>query len=140
MIRFQYLQFSLCVLFLCFCGCPSNGNIGWVEGVVKLDGVPVGNATVIFHPASDARESVGTTDENGYYELRYTRNVDGAVVGQHKVTISSEVTAGGYGVEDKVEAQAETIPKKYRDPKKTELTETVESGSNTINFDLTSDK
>lgn len=140
MIRFQYLQFGLCVLLLCFCGCPSSGNIGWVEGVVTLDGDPVEGATVRFYPVVDGRGSSGKTDANGHYELRYTRSADGAIVGEHRVTVSTRVIADNYDPENKVEGRAETMPKKYLDRKKTELTATVESGSNTIDLPLTSDE
>ena len=139
----QYRNFILVlsVLLLCFCGCPSpSGNIGWVDGVVTLDGDPVEGATVRFFPES-GRASSGKTDTNGYYELRYTRSENGAIIGKHKVTISTEAaTTGGYEQEDKKEARARiaSIPKKYRDREKTELSKTVESGSNTINLELTS--
>ena len=133
----QYRNFLILSVLLCFCGCSSpSGNVGLVEGVVTIDGAPVAGGTVTFYPTS-GRGSLGNTDENGHYELRYTRNENGAVIGEHQVTISTKVEAGGYE-DDAVEAQKETIPRKYRDRKKTELTATVESGSNTINFDLKS--
>lgn len=141
MIRFQYLQFSLSVLLLCCCGCPApNGDIGIVEGVVTLDGNPVGKASVMFFPQS-GRASIGTTDEKGHYRLLYTRSADGAVIGEHKVTISTEVKEdSGYGNEEAaIEGRKELIPSKYVHRKKTDLTATVKSGKNTINFDLTSE-
>ena len=136
----QYRNFclSLSVLLLCFCGCfGSSGNIGWVEGVVTLDSAPVEGATVRFYPTT-GRGSSGKTDKNGHYELRYTRSEMGAIIGQHKVTISSEVLGDNSGRGGTVEARAESIPEKYLNRKTTELTKTVESGSNEINFDLTS--
>ena len=140
MIQYRNSLLSLSVLLLCFCGCPSsNGNIGWVEGVVTLDGEPVQGASVRFYPASGERGSSGKTDKNGYYQLRYTRSQQGAIIGEHKVTLSTEVIADNYGTETAAPAQAETIPKKYLDRKKTDLTATVESGSNTIDFELTTE-
>ena len=112
--------------------------MGVVEGVVTLDSAPVVGATVRFYPTSGDRGSSGKTDKDGHYELRYTRTEKGAVIGEHKVTISTEVKADNYEEEDTEEARPETIPKKYLDRKKTVLLETVESGGNTINFDLTS--
>lgn len=139
MIRYQSVLLSLSVLLLCLCGCPaSSGNIGAVVGVVTLDGVPIEGATVRFYPTSGLRGSSGKTDENGRYELRYTRSEKGATIGDHKVTISTEVVADNYEPENAVEARKETIPRKYLDRKKTELSATVESGSNTCNFDIKS--
>ena len=139
MIRYRNFLLSCSVLLLCFCGCTgSSGNIGVVEGVVTLDSAPVVGATVRFYPTSGDRGSSGKTDKDGHYELRYTRTEKGAVIGEHKVTISTEVKADNYEEEDTEEARPETIPKKYLDRKKTVLLETVESGDNTINFDLTS--
>lgn len=140
MIRYLYLQLSLCLLLLCLAGCPgSNGDVGRVEGVVTLDGVPVKEAYVRFYPAT-ARASSGKTDDEGHYELRYTRSIDGAFIGEHKVTISTEVEEDNYNPDDIVEGRSESIPKKYIDRKTTELTATVESGKNTIDFELTSGK
>ena len=139
MIQYRNFLFSLSVLLLCFCGCSgaSSGNIGLVEGVVTLDGTPVQGAYVRFFPET-GRGSSGKTDKEGHYELRYTRSEDGAIIGNHKVTITTEVGGDNYGIEDASESQTVSVPKKYLDPKKTELTATVESGKNNINFDLTS--
>ena len=95
---------------------------------------------VSFHPTDD-RASVGFTDNEGHYELQYIRNVKGAVIGQHKVTISTRIDReddpptsefGGKGRE-------ETMPPKYLSRRKTELSTTIESGSNTVDFELTSE-
>ena len=110
MIQYRNFLLSLSILLLCFCGCPSSGgNIGWVEGVVTLDGEPVEGATVRFYPAGGERGSSGKTDGNGYYELRQTRSQQGAIIGEHKVTLSTKVEADSYGVEE-IEARPETIP------------------------------
>ena len=104
---------------------------------MTLDSVPLEGATVRFYPTT-GRASSGKTDKNGHYELRYTRSQKGAVIGEHKVTISIEVEADVYGQQDAPKVRDESIPKKYLDRKKTELTKTVESGSNEFNFDLES--
>ena len=73
--------------------------------------------------------------------MQYIRNVKGAVVGPHKVTISTYIDReddppasefGGKGRE-------ETMPPRYLDRRKTELSATIESGSNTVDFELTSE-
>ena len=118
-------------------GCGPGSDMGYVSGKVTLDDEPVGYATVNFYQEG-VRPSIGSTDADGNYELSYTRAKMGAMIGQHKVTITQENPNQGLGegdvaVEDFV---AVKIPRKYTDPEKTELTETVEQGSNEINFEL----
>jgi len=125
---------GIAVLFLSLAGCggvsdaPETGD---VQGYVKLDGQPMPGAKVIFQP-TEGRPSNGRTDQEGYYELTYSRSQSGAKVGTHKVSITTFIEAddeGNPGVEEK-------IPEKYNS--KTELTKEVEAGDNEINFDLTS--
>ena len=135
--RFQVLPLVLCTLLISFLGCnKGSGNIGTVEGVVTLDGKPVDRATITFYPAS-GRSSGGYTDENGHYSLVYTRSEKGAVIGEHQVTISTELEADYMGGAN-TEQRDESMPRRYLDRRKTDLTGTVEAGSNAINFELKS--
>lgn len=118
------------------CSKPPGPETGYVSGTVTLDGTPVADAIVNFDP-TNGRPSKGFTDENGYYELIYTASRDGAVLGQHQVRITSARGAsGGEGDAPKVAARKEIIPAKYNT--RSELTALVESGNNTIDFDLKS--
>jgi len=129
----------------CFSG---SSDMGQVSGVVTLGGEPLEGARVSFYP-SGGRGSLGVTDETGRYELTYLRNEKGAVVGKHQVTISTFVqdeidyrgdTAGesgdGGNHEKVTKGHPETLPEKYCDLKKTELTAMVEAGANELNFEL----
>ncbi len=122
------LWLALFLLLPCI-GC-APGDIGLVEGTVTADGQPVPNAMVTFFPRPDGRASAGLTDEDGRYELTYTRGQMGAKVGEHKVTITTAVDGGDYG--DTI--AKETLPAKYN--LASELMEEVKPGSNTIDFDL----
>ena len=130
MSRFQFLQLVLLALALCCVGCAGGtpSNFGTVEGTVTLDGAPLAHASVAFYPTSGERSSSGKTDGNGKYSLRHTRDITGAFTGKHKVTISM----------DAEEEKSEMLPQKYRDRKQTDQAATVDSGNNTINFDLKS--
>ena len=72
-------------------GC-GDSRLAPVSGVVTLDGKPVANVVVSFQPASEGADpdfnpgSGGTTDVEGRYELS-TREGNGAVVGEHTVTL-----------------------------------------------------
>jgi hypothetical protein len=134
MRRYGCVALGTTVLWLSLAGCggvsdaPETGD---VSGYVKLDGQPVSGATVIFQP-TEGRPSNGRTDDEGYYELTYSRSQSGAKLGSHQVRITTFIEAddeGTPGVEEK-------IPVKYN--AKTELTKEVEAGDNEINFDLTS--
>jgi len=130
----------MCALLVICAGCGDDSGVGKVQGVVSLDGVPIDRAAVTFHPG-DARASVGVTDEEGHYELVYTRSTKGAVVGEHKVTISTKINRDDDHPESKTggKGREETMPPQYLNLRKTELTATVESGYNEINFELKSE-
>lgn len=117
----------------CFGGAGDRPDTGKVTGVVTLDGSPLEGATVTFQPA-EGRPSAGETDSSGKYVLMYSVDVEGAKVGQHTVTISKEDQK--FDGDGELTSSKETVPSKYN--QKTELTEKVESGENTIDFTLTS--
>jgi len=124
-------------------GCSGPGDtpdMGTVTGTVKMDGKPLSNALITFVPLDHekARQSVGTTDENGDYELKYSLRETGAMLGKHKVTIStSGMSENEYGSGGGGGGGGEKVPARYN--VNSELTATVEPGSQTIDFlDLTS--
>ena len=82
---------SMLVLAACCCGCSGSGidvDLAPVSGVVTMDGQPLENAIVIFSPEK-GNPSSGKTDANGYYELVYVGDSQGAIVGLHKVRITT---------------------------------------------------
>lgn len=125
-------------------GCGDSGpDRGYVEGTVTMDGEPLPDAVVTFQPEDTGRPSYGRTDENGEYELQYTSDKKGALVGSHRVSISTHERGGsaegGYGADEAGGAKGspEKVPAQYNYD--TELRETVESGNNTIDFELSSE-
>ena len=118
------------LLMLVGCGGPA-ADMGFVTGVVTLDGEPVGNATIAFLPTA-GRSSTGFTNASGEYELAQTRDRMGAAIGTHKVTVVQDALDVEEGV------KRVKIPRIYGDKKRTELTKTVEGGSNEINIELKS--
>jgi hypothetical protein len=120
--------------FLTGCG---NGNLpemGTVSGIVTLDGKPVKDAVVRFQP-SNGRGSRAKTDADGVYELGYVGSGEGALIGDHHVTITTQ-----WMDEDrkthKIVSHPETLPARYNS--KSDLNRTVVAGHNEINFELTS--
>src|SRR6185369_10317424 len=79
-------------LLLTLAGCGS-GQFAPVSGTVTLDGKPLANAAVNFQPVESKDSglaSAGKTDASGRYSLRVVmNNASGAVVGKHRVSIST---------------------------------------------------
>ena len=116
-------------------GCGGGGvKLGKVTGKVTLAGAPLPDALVMFNPVGGGSPSAGRTASDGTYKLNFTKKQDGAMVGEHTVTISTYTPA----LEDPPTPEVpEKVPFKYREgdgvPKVT-----VKSGSNKIDFALES--
>jgi len=113
-------------------GCSSGAEeppLGKVTGTVTLDKAPLSGAKVVFQPAQGS-QSVGVTDEAGDFVLGYKENLDGAVLGRHKVQITKFPEAGA------PREFQNLVPEKYNE--KSPLTAEVEAGENTFVFDLES--
>ncbi len=123
------------ILTLALClGCQTDiPDIGYVEGTVTLDGSPLPNAIVTFQP-EHARPSYGRTDENGWYELVYTDGNEGAILGKHRVSISTKDSGNP---DEGIEPSPEKVPAKYNT--RTELTAEVTPGNNKCDFPLKSE-
>ncbi|MEX1042421.1 MAG: carboxypeptidase regulatory-like domain-containing protein [Pirellulaceae bacterium] len=135
----QFLLFwvvlPLCVASLTGCGRDEYGDLGVVQGVVTLDGEPYSHAMIVFSPQGGERPSQGITDEAGNYELIYIRTTRGALLGDHKVRISTIPRMPEDGTANLRDRPKELIPPRFN--KQTELIRTVQSGKNTFDFDLT---
>ena len=121
----------LALVLLVGCG---NSNLGQVSGTVTLDGEPLADATLIFTPRTGGRPAAGRTDSQGRYELIFDRNSAGAQLGEHvvEITTADEIAND----DDTVETIPEKVPAKYNF--NTELTATIEAGSNVFDFPLES--
>lgn len=134
---FKFVMAASAMLWCCsLAGCGSPGpKLGTVSGTVTLDGKPVPDAKVEFQPDGGGSPSYGTTDAGGRYELMYTHDKAGAMVGHHSVRI----TTGRTITDPDGEALdiPETLPARYH--RDTELSADVQAGSNSgTDFKLTS--
>jgi len=130
-MRFTGNPFAMMIVAtLLGCG-GDHPEVGSVKGKVTLDGSPLAKAIVMFQP-SPGRASNGTTDDQGNYSLDYLDGVKGALIGQHKVIIRTEIP----GEDGQPPIQKEVLPKRYHD--QTVLTAEVKAGSNTHDFTLES--
>lgn len=124
----------LCALLL-LTGCGGRDDLGQVRGNITLDGVPIENAYVRFTPKEKGSVSVGRTDSRGNYYLMFSRDVQGASLGEHSVHIStSDIGMDENGSEFHIR---EKIPPRYN--QNSELVVTVDPGKNRHDFSLMTD-
>lgn len=115
------------VLFSTGCGDQNDlPELGEVRGRVTLDGAPLADVGVIFTP-ENGRASRARTDADGNYELNYLRDIRGAVLGVHKVSIVSVVEVPDQSV----------VPSQYG--KQSDLKREVQPGDNQFDFELKSE-
>jgi hypothetical protein len=134
-------------------GCSRQANDKWtrdrpatypVTGTVNLQGRPIEAAKVQFSTQSAGREYVafGYTDSSGRFRLRTFRDGDGAVEGDHRVTVEKITwseskpaeTPGGVVPPPK---EISHLAARYREPESSGLTATVSAkGPNDIPLNL----
>jgi hypothetical protein len=157
MIRHRFFLAALVGIFLM--GELGCSRLVKVKGVVKLDGVPVEGAGVVFAREGDqGRPAVGQTDSEGVFVLTTFRDGDGALRGEYKVTIIPPQEAAKVFWHEGMtfgEAMAEyaqqmkeisthdplpgsNIPVRFRDPSRTPLRQKV-PGDGPVVFDLQSE-
>lgn len=122
-------QLALVALLTVGCG-GSELPLGQVEGTVLLDGQPLPNAIVEFQPAGpqgNGRPSIGETGPDGKYKLRFSKERWGAVVGKHKVLITTFSSDGEGNFQERVPAVYNTGSTLQRD---------VDREANWLDFDL----
>lgn len=115
------------------CGGSSSGpDLGTVTGVVKIDGQPAADLVITFEPIAGGRRSIGKTDEEGMYKLAFSADRKGALIGSHRVIIT---TASTSDAPDPSGVEKDRIPPRYNT--ETEITKEVVAGSNEIDVELT---
>jgi len=133
----------LVAALLLLAGCGGDPyDIVPVSGRVTLDGDPVAEANVSFEPIGEGDElalgpgSFGMTDAEGRYTLETVDRRRGAVVGEHRVTISTFRAAPDRSKMEVV--REEEIPARYSG--ESELTFVVPpEGSAAADFELVSE-
>lgn len=104
---------------------PVRSWLPSVGGRVTLDGEPAYATEVMFYPEGEKSPSVGRTDRDGNYKLRYKRGVEGGSVGWNVVRLKTitEVSRG-----------KQLVPKQFITG--SELRREVKVDDNTFDFEL----
>ena len=116
-------------------GCGGDSDMGAVTGTVKLDGKPVENARLEFHPKEGNKPpSYGMTDEDGYFSMSFSNTRDGVFLGPVTIQVWTDdfTKIGGQAV------KGEVFPRRYN--RSSELTREVQKGKNSFDLELTSKK
>ncbi|QDU11529.1 DUF4198 domain-containing protein [Gimesia aquarii] len=118
-----------------------------VTGTVNFDGKPLEGATIVFRSSGgEPQAAVGRSNAEGAFQLRTFEDGDGAIAGEHSVSITCVETEGppaGANLDevDVVVKEVSLIPEKYGDLKKSGLSATVSPDKdNVFLFDLENKK
>lgn len=129
--------FPVCCLMLAGCGGSGLDTVA-VDGTVTYDGKPLETGVVRFVPVNpEGMMATGNLQAGGKYTLA-TRNADGIVEGDYKVTVESFVIDDTVPEKDRelgIGGKTSAIPSKYSDPETSGLKETID-GSRTIDLAL----
>ena len=107
-----------------------------VTGTVLFQGRPVEGADVMFMP-KDGRAAMGSTNAKGRFELLTFEPGDGAIIGEHAVSIVKKVEAAPKSIANPYAPTRDVLPKRYGSTRQSGLTATVKAGSeNDFTFDL----
>ncbi len=144
-------------------GCGGGGKpleVVPVSGKITYKGQPVEKAIVTFTTEASPRTAVGTTDAQGEFKLTTINSNDGAVAGEHMITVAKMPEPGAAGTpqinspEDYTKLMEQqgprntkppgkatndkSIPAKYGNPTQSGLKRTVVKGEqNSFTIDLT---
>lgn len=130
----KYNVLIVCIA-MCVFGCRSQPedlpDLGKVSGTVTIDGNKLPNVVVTFAPQAGGRSSSGVTDSNGFYSLGFSAEAQGAMVGNHKVFVSSKVDYDPNDPDGPMVPPAGNVPSDYANIIKEA---SVSAGSNTIDL------
>ena len=130
----------LALIILLSSGCGDSGpELAPVSGTVLLDGKPVEGASVTFMPAAGGRPATGTTNASGEFQLTTFKEQDGALVGDHSVTITLVKRLYWEGMTTDQEKVKWLIPKRYGRVETSELHATVPCPEDRVTFELKSE-
>ena len=136
------LFFSLLCTTLCGCGSDNRLETATVSGKVTYNGDPLQIGSLLFVPVGGGPSAQANIESDGTYTMGTYETKDGAIPGEHKVMINAITAPGGSGLpEDVIDgdgAPVSIIPEKFGDLEQSGLVVTVKSGSNNVDFVLTS--
>jgi hypothetical protein len=103
-------------------GCRGDGLVH-VTGRLTYKGDPVPSTEVLFFPDDGGRRSVGRTDNDGRFTLRFSNREEGVSLGKHTVCLNYYVSAEEETgkVPTKVSREVKAVLSGYRTPDKSDI-------------------
>ena len=83
-----FILVPLLASILLGCGGSDRPSIAPASGIVTLNGAPVDGASLTFVPTAGGRPGSAITDAQGRYTIKTYEDAPGAIVGEHKVTVT----------------------------------------------------
>lgn len=117
----SWINSFIAALFFAVAGCGTSGEPVYpVSGVIALEGQPLAEALVTFHPEGDERRRLtAMTNAQGRFELTTHTPNDGAAAGAYLVTVEwRELVQEG---DEKVRTGRNLLPPRYADPRQSGL-------------------
>ncbi len=144
-----FLNGRLCSLVLvalvavgCGGGASDKPKVAAVSGTVTYKGQPVEGADVSFWKEGAPRAATGKTDAKGNFQLTTFDPNDGAIIGNHTVTVVKVAAAATMNAADmasgttKAPEVKDPLPAKYADAKTSPLKSEVKAGPNSPKLEL----
>ncbi len=133
--------FASATFFSMLVGCGNDDGLAPVSGIVTLDGKPIADAGVMFHPDAGGIPATGTTDTAGKFTLN-TSGTEGATIGNNTVTVAKQVNVNpGAVVEEGTITEVKTLtPLKYLSPRTSDFKVEVKRGMEPVKIDMVSGK
>ncbi len=153
------------VVFVILLSAGCGEKMVTVKGTVSVNGKPVTNGKIVFHPVNGERSGSGPIKSDGTYVISYLKVGDGLPPGEYKVSIVSDKNEGAKALEEEPKTDSpeedgfmpvqETsrglkydptnvhiIPKEYNRHETTPLKETIydKDSERVIDFDILQDE
>ena len=153
-IRWSRSRAAAAALTVCYCfclaGCGGDADkpkLGKVHGKVTYKGKPVEAGRVVFTPVAGkggetGQSAEGQINSDGSYDLTTFNTGDGAILGQHTVTVTLNPPGEDQMPKPKADGTIDYKlpkslgPKKYEKVDSSPLKCTVEAGGTTFDIEL----
>jgi hypothetical protein len=121
---------ALCLMWVAGCG-PSGPEVYKVTGVARRGGEPLTAVKIDFKPAQ-GRTSWGYTDEEGKFELNFSRDIPlGALPGEHTVAVMIPT-----GTPGKRHPETPQVLRKYGSVKTSPMKVTIDKDGQFVELDF----